>query len=364
MSKPVKRFLPGKDYFLWDYEMQTKMKHQVLAEYIKSWAKILSSNSTVYYYDCFGGCGIYLDTDGSEKLGSPFLITEIADDLKEKNNKEMVVLVGEPDKQNYDNLKKISSMRPSPSNNPHFANQTFEYIIHHSWTKDRYRRYPSFFFIDPFGFSLKMKDVVDIMRHPQNEILINFMFDYINRFISDDACATKFDDLFGCKDWCRAREMVGEERENFIIGLYRRQLKKVSKYVFPFRMSYPDRDRTYYYLIHAANNLKGCSIMKSAFASQNYGRVEYLGYKQNELTIFDVKEFKVGELEKYLTTRYAGRRLSFNEIVEEIIDETYYLESDIRTTLKSMRCEGKIKTVPVTSKTDRGLGGKDIIIFD
>ena len=104
--------------------------------------------------------------------------------------------------------------------------------------------------------------------------------------------------------------------------------------------------------------------MKSAFASQNYGRVEYLGYKQNELTIFDVKEYKVGELEKYLTTRYAGRQLTFNEIVEEIIDETYYLESDIRTTLKSMRCEGKIKTVPVTSKTDRGLGGKDIIIFD
>ena len=364
MSKPIKRFLPGKEYFLWDYEMQTKMKHQVLIEYIKNWAKILSVNSKVCYFDCFGGCGIYLDTDGTEKLGSPFLVTEIADDLKEKKDKEMLVLVSEPDKENYTNLKKIRSMRYSSSNNPFIANQTFEFIIHHSWTKDHYRKYPSFFFIDPFGFSLKMEDIIGIMQYPKNEMLINFMFDYINRFISDDVSATKFDDLFGCQDWRQAKDLTGEDREKFIIGLYRRQLKKVSKYVFAFRMSYPDRDRTYYYLIHAANNIKGCSIMKSAFASQNYGRVEYLGYKQNELTIFDLKEFKVAELEEYLAKRYAGCQLTFSGIVDEIIDETFYLESDIRTALKSMRDEGKIKTVKVTSKTDRGLRDKDIVIFN
>ena len=49
---------------------------------------------------------------------------------------------------------------------------------------------------------------------------------------------------------------------------------------------------------------------------------------------------------------------------EEIIDETFYLEKDIRNTLKAMRKEGKIKTVKVTSQTERGLGGDDVIIFN
>ena len=364
MSKPTKRTLPGKEYFLWDYEMQTKMKHQVLVEYMRRWSEILSANSSVFYFDCFGGCGAYLDEDGTERFGSPFLITDIADELKEKKGKTMHVLVSEPDKDNYDNLVKIRAVRNSPSGNPRLANKTFEDIIHNSTIKEWYRRYPSFFFIDPFGFSLKMEDVVDIMLYPKNEILINFMFDYINRFINYESCDAKFDELFGCQDWRQAKKMSGEQRENFIIGLYRRQLKKFSKYVFAFRMSYPDRDRTYYYLIHVANNLKGCSIMKSAFASQNYGRVEYLGYKQNVLTLYDLKEFRVGELEKYLIKQYSGRKMTFNAIVDEIIDETFYLEKDIRDTLKSMRSEGKIKTTKVSSKTDKGLRGDDEIIFD
>lgn len=364
MSKPTKRTLPGKEYFLWDYELQTKMKHQVLVEYMKNWSKILSANNSVYYYDCFGGCGAYLDEDGTEKFGSPFLITDIADELTEKYGKKMYVLVSEPDKDNYDNLVKIRAVRNSPSSNPRLANQTFEGIIHNSKIIELYRKYPSFFFIDPFGFSLKIEDVIDIMRYRRNEILINFMFDYINRFINYESCDARFDELFGCKDWRQARVLSGEQRESFIIGLYRRQLKKFSKYVFCFRMSYPDRDRTYYYLIHATNNQKGSSIMKSAFASQNYGRVEYLGYKQNVLTLYDLKDFRVGELEKYLTEHYSGRKVTYNAIVDEIIDETFYLEKDIRDTLKSMRSEGKIKTTKVTSKTDKGLGGNDIIVFD
>ena len=364
MSKPTKRTFPDKEYFLWDYEMQTKVKHRVLVEYMKSWAKILSANSSVFYFDCFGGCGAYLDEDGTEKFGSPFLITDIADKLKEQKGKSMYVLVSEPDKDNYDNLKKIRAIRYSPSGNPRLANRSFEEIIHNDWTKEQYKRYPSFFLIDPFGFSLKMKDLVDIMQYSQNEIFINFMFDFINRFISDEACATRFDELFGCQDWRQARMLSCEKREEFIIGLYRKQLKKFAKYVFAFRMSYPDRDRTYYYLIHVANNQKGCSIMKSAFASQNYGRVEYLGYKQNLLTLYDLKEFRDGELERYLIKQYAGRQLTFTHLVEEIIDETFYLEKDIRNTLKAMRKEGKIKTVKVTSQTERGLGGDDVIIFN
>ena len=364
MAKPKKIIVPGIEYFYWKYEMQTKMKHQVLAEYFKNWALILGAYSKVYYFDCFGGCGAYLDEYGVECLGSPFLIEDIAIELKKTNNRDIVVLVSEPEKDNYENLIKIKQDKHNNYANLHITNSTFEYIIHHNWTKNIYMKYPTFFFLDPFGFSLKISDILDIMRYPRNEMIINFMFDYINRFIGDDTIADKFDELFGCPDWRKARDLIGEQRERYIIELYRSQLKKVSKYVFAFRMSYPNRDRTYYYLIHATNNLKGCTIMKSAFASQNYGRVEYLGYRQNELSLFDLKEYKSGEIEEYLVKRYKkGCEVRFNDIVDDVIDNAFYLESDIRSALKNMRTEGKVSSEAVTSKTNRGLSGDDIIMF-
>ena len=37
MSKPKKIAIDGKSYFGWQYEEQTKIKHQVLGAYAKVW---------------------------------------------------------------------------------------------------------------------------------------------------------------------------------------------------------------------------------------------------------------------------------------------------------------------------------------
>lgn len=81
MSKPKKYYIDGKDYFLWKYEEQTQMKHKVVTDYFKIWATKLGQYYTVYYFDCFGGCGAYLE---NEKIyyGSPFLAAEAATELK------------------------------------------------------------------------------------------------------------------------------------------------------------------------------------------------------------------------------------------------------------------------------------------
>ena len=42
---------------------------------------------------------------------------------------------------------------------------------------------PSFFFIDPFGFKIKLKTLKRIMSVKRSEIILNFMFDSINRFM-------------------------------------------------------------------------------------------------------------------------------------------------------------------------------------
>ncbi len=369
MAKPKKLYVEGKDYFLWPYEEQTQMKHKVVTDYFKIWATKLGQHHIAYFFDCFGGCGAYLEKE-TIHYGSPFLAAKVATDLKESLDRKTEIIVTEREKENYENLLKVKDdISKELTVVPRIGNMSFEDYMQLDWTIRTYKNpnSPVFFFIDPFGYSLNFSDIKDIMRYQRNEMVINFMYDYISRFINTDdnpKLEETYDQFFGCGEWRDARNLSGDEREKKLVDIYKRQLKKSAKFVFPYKLSFPDRDRTYYYLFHATNNIGGCSIMKSVFASWNYGRVEYLGRKGDELTLFDLKEFKIGDIKSTLISKYAGKQMSFTEIVEDIIDDTLFIETDIRTAIKEMREEGTVKTMRVTSKTDRGLAGDDMVSFN
>lgn len=368
MAKPKKLYIDGKDYFLWKYEEQTQMKHKVVIGYFKLWATILGQYYTVYYFDCFGGCGAYLNGD-KIYYGSPFLAAEVATELKQTLNRKVEIYVTEADKENYENLLKVKDdLSDKLKVLPNIGEMTFEDYIKHKWTINKYKdpKSPVFLFLDPFGYSLDFDDIKDIMKYQRNEMVINFMFDFIARFINTDdnpGLEERYDRFFGCKEWREARELLGDDREKKLVDVYKRQLKKSAKFVFPYKISFPDKDRTYYYLFHVTNSLDGCSIMKTAFAARNLGRVEYLGRKGDELTLFDLQEFKIGDIKSALISKYAGKEMSFIDVVEDIIDETLFIEKDIRAAIKEMKKEGTVTIVPVTSKTDRGLQGDDRVSF-
>lgn len=368
MSKPEKLYVEGKDYFLWPYEEQTQMKHKVVTAYFKVWATKLGAYYKVCYLDCFGGCGAYLD-NGEIFYGSPFLAARVASELKQAHGRKIEIFVTEPDKENNENLFKVKDDLSSELTVlPQIGKMKFEDLMKNKWTIDKYKnpKEPMFFFIDPFGYSLNFDDIKDVMKFQRNEMIINFMYDYISRFINtidNSGLEDTYDRFFGCTEWREARSLNGYARERKLVDVYKRQLKKSAKFVFQYKISFPNKGRTYYYLFHATNNIEGCSIMKSVFASLNYGRVEYLGRKGDELTLFDLQEFKIGDIKSTLTSKYAGKQMSFTEIVEDIIDDTLFIEKDIRTAIKEMRDEGAVKTMRVTSKTDRGLAGDDIVSF-
>ena len=365
MAKPKKLRIDGKDYYLWKYEEQTQMKHKVVIDYFKLWATILGQYYTVYFFDCFGGCGAYLDGD-KIYYGSPFLAAEVASELKETLGRKVEIYVTEADKSNFENLKKVrDDLSDKLTVLPNIGEMTFEDYIKHKWTVNKYKdpKSPVFLFLDPFGYSMDFDDIKDIMRYQRNEMVINFMFDFISRFVKMEDIEERYDRFFGCTDWREARDLNGDDREKKLVDIYKRQLKKSSKFVFPYKISFPDKDRTYYYLFHVTNDINGCSIMKSVFASWNYGRVEYLGKKGDELTLFDLQEFKIGDIKSALISKYAGKEMSFIEIVEDIIDETLFIEKDIRAAIKEMKKEGTVTITPVTSKTDRGLQGDDMVAF-
>ncbi len=118
----------------------------------------------------------------------------------------------------------------------------------------------AFFFIDPRGWTgFAMDHIRAILRHQPGEVMVNFMYDFINRFINypDPANEQSLDKFFGTSDWRKIRNIA--DRENASVDLYKEQLRTTGAYTFvtSTRILKPLHDRAYFYLIYATRNPKG-----------------------------------------------------------------------------------------------------------
>lgn len=323
----------------WAYEEQTKIKHKVFEDYFDKWVKILGKYNKLNYLDGFGGCGAYQDKEGKVYYGSPVRAAQIINQNKINLGGDVKIVIIDENEENLENIKKIFEYEKI-SINPILVNDDFDKAINE--ILDKVNIAPTFFFVDPFGFTIKMSTLKRIMNIKKSEIFLNFMFNGINRFLSVEQNKKIMDDLFGTAEWNLLLKLNGAEKEDKMINLYRSQLKQIAKFVFQYKMEFPDMRRTYYYLFHLTNHYKGVSIMKSSFAKFNYGRVEYRGNRANQLKLCEIENLKIEEIEKFLMDEYVDCKKTYIEIIEENIDKTPYLESEIGNALKELEREDKI----------------------
>jgi three-Cys-motif partner protein len=353
-----KIYREGYDFFFWPYEPQTKIKHFVFQEYFDKWVKIVGRWNELNYFDCYAGSGAYIE-DENIYYGSPVLAAEIVEKNKEHLGRKVNIVIIEHDKANIENIKKIFQYKKLQTE-PIIIEGDFDKTVNDVLDEVQDNLKPTFFFIDPFGFKIRYETLQRIMSIPKSEILLNFMFTQINRFLIDPLGAT-LNELFGCEDWKRLRTITGAEREQKIVNLYRMKLKEIASFVFPYRICFPDKERTYYYLFHLTKHYKGCSIMKSSFAKFNYGNIEFSGPKHKHLSFFELKDIKADEIKRFLLQKYKGLRKKYEEILTGNIDSVPFLESDIKDALKDMEGkEIKIKRIPELTRTGRKRKGVDL----
>lgn len=358
----------------WEYREHTRVKHILLEKYLAAWIPILGKyNKKICYFDGFAGRGEY--ADGT--LGSPIIALKVADKLFNYFDKLICFFV-EKDKDNFKNLEGILKREKSNINNwkkidivkenDEFANVTkeiFDYL-----EKEEAILVPSFFFVDPFGFSgIPFCAIKKVLSNPKTEVFFNFMVRDIARFIEHPRLKETFTELFGTEEWKNAINLP--DREKALMELYRKQLhdEKAVRYSWHFRICESEESRTLYYLIHATNNIKGHYIMKSIMFNQSaLGSFAYLGpediSERSQMRLFDVHD--VGQLKKYLLEKFKSQNLTYNDVLEKICHPWYseppYIDKHFRQALKELEKEGKVKINRIASKTEKGLSGNDRVI--
>jgi three-Cys-motif partner protein len=348
------------DYFK-TYREHTAIKHAILKDYLGAWMGILGSwNEKIAYIDGFCGPGFYQVGDITHD-GSPIIALKIAEYFRDKTK---VVCVFIDKKETYCCDLEKSIEESGFKTNYKIICGEFDQALTELLDKTP-DIVPSFCFIDPFGYSgLPLSLIERFLKRPTTEAFINFMFEPISRFVSVESQHDHMDDLFGTPKWRAVIEndLRDNEREVFLRDLYHQQLSSCAKYVWPFQLKDPDRDRTIYYLFHCTNHPKGIRQMKKVmYKTGAVGTYSYQGKESSQMSLFST-EPDVKELQDFLIKEFAGTKISFDGIVDATINSPF-IEKHHREALNNLKNKGLVKKVPVTTRGARGFSGKDIAVF-
>ena len=349
----------------WVIEEHTKVKHQLLEEYVTVWMAImfsqqvrLSRKQKLVYVDGFAGPGVYwADETKSDKIpGSPIIIANKANEFIEKDNTREVFILGiDSDdrctKSLQDLLTQINRFKQDWS----AAQGTFEEAINNIFDyleQSAQNIAPAFFFIDPFGYSGFCMDTLSrILKHPRTELFINLNVYDIIRFLETEHATQCLLNLFGTDQYKSAANFQGDNKVSFLMDLYCRQLKILGNGLFvqPFRVNTPSQGtRPRYFLIHVSQNIKALKEMKNAMrkSSTQPFRFEAIGLDPNrQMDFFELSGEAVLKNKIYEYLLSSKQKVSFSSIEDWAYQTTNGIRKDIQSAIMTLENENKVRIV-------------------
>lgn len=338
----------------WDIEPHTEAKLAILSAYLRAWFPILSLGGfqRVIYIDGFAGPGRY---KGGQD-GSPILALKALAAQRLQLNSDFEFHFVERDlnraitlKANIETLRTAGGLPSRTEIHIHDGvsfEEAYEVTIRSRLATQHGA--PAFALIDPFGWTgIPMQIVGELINRPTTEVLVNFMFEEINRFLAHPDQPQNFDQLFGGGDWRKACDLTGLPRKRFIHDYYRDRLHAVggARFVRSFEMRNV-RGLVDYFLFFATKSSKGLAKMKEAMwkVDPEGGLAFSDATNPNQTTLF-AKEPDRALLRRLIAERFKASRTAVNEVERFVIEETPFLASHYKKVLKDLEAEGGL-TVP------------------
>lgn len=323
---------------VWELEPHTAAKHEILRRYLDAWIPILSSaHNRVVYLDGFAGPGVYA---GGED-GSPIIALKAALGHAARIRGEIVFLFIELDLERKRSLEQSIAALNLPPN--------FRVTVHLGKCDETINALldgldqaggslaPTFAFLDPFGFSHTPFALVKrLMRHQRCEVLITFMYEEINRFLTQEQMPEHFDRLFGCPAWKQARDLPSAgQRKGFLRDLYRTQLEHEAGATFVRSFEMLNRDnRPDYFLFFGTKSIAGLKKMKEAmWKVDETGTFQFSDATDPGQSVLFEAGPDATDLRRRLLAKFRGVEVGIEELEEFVLVQTPYRETHLRKTV-------------------------------
>jgi len=371
---------------------QTEMKHRILRLYLNPWiSKISMVESRLLFVDGFAGPGVY--PDGSN--GSPLIAMNMADKMLSSSEgindrvESFDCVFIEADDDNYAKLE--NSVSRAKENVDSRINTWCIHGQFESWAEGfienhQYKRPPpSLVFIDPFGYSNIPFDLISELfqlRDQSLELLITFMAGKMAQWMEDPSHQKAITEAIGSDEWKDSvtPDLGKDVRAERFSSIYQRQLKREAdaNFTMPFEMVEESKRQTCYYLIHVTNHWQGLKVMKetmfNAGADDEFAYLgpDHSGYEDDQLSFAEFGETedfdqRIEEFASQLYSRYKGEEISFQDLLEETLDQNVFKAKHYRSAFRILESEGKLEVehrehLPNGNKS-RGYGLDDLLKF-
>lgn len=227
-------------------------------------------------------------------------------------------------------------------------------------------------FIDPTGWTGYAMNKIKPMLSLRGEVLINFMFDHLNRFLQDPrpSTAATYNELFGDQHWYDKFENLvadGMAREEAVLNIYLDCLRIAGRFahVTSTRILKPLSDRSYFHLVYGTRHLKGLrefrAVEKKMVPEQERVRTAAREEKTGQPELF-AGDTTVASYQSERTRRCKSARLGMERLLAEQGDVTYdevlattletplVWEGDVKAWIKELRRAGKISLPNLTGR--------------
>jgi three-Cys-motif partner protein len=220
--------------------------------------------------------------------------------------------------------------------------------------------------VDPKGWSFDLRKLSPLLRRRPSEVVVNFMYDFINRFLDDERAEIRASYAlpFGDPDW-RTRfdelQASGLSREDAVLELFRYQLKTIGEYdyVLSARVQRPTSDRSHFYLVYGTRNQKGLiefrNVERKAMETEELVRIEEKHSKrasksrQGMLSVYsprsisDLRKPQIDGAQRWLAQRFSSvRALSYAVVLTGVLERFAVTETELKDRLVLMEHAGQV----------------------
>ncbi len=248
---------------------QSYLKHRVLQEYLREWSHKIGSlgergRIKLWYVDCFAGPWQSHNenlTDTSIYIGLKAL-EEAADTWKRQGYQiDTGAIFVEKNPTSYRELDQFLRSHEGPVDTVALPGSFGECV---GEIRRRLKEDPAFIFVDPTGFKGATMAFLPPLLHPRmRDVLINVMFDHMNRFRA--ILQEHMRDFFNLGE----DELPATATEAELFALYRLKLKQTCRLdvAADLRVPHPVKDRTWFRLVIGGKSSKVLEVFRRVEAN-------------------------------------------------------------------------------------------------